>query len=205
MSRGRVNMTPQLSIEPRISVNRVDLVEGSFTTQLIGSRVTYTMTPLMFVSALRAVQLRRPTSSPPTCGCAGSIVRAASCSSCSTSSATRCQRVPRARQPRVHHQGQPPLPVLNALERGACGHAEPGGEASRRTRWVGPRAVRMLGGREGGLEGSEAERLRPCRALEKARLSVERAGVGPGASAKCRFESGPIDNMKELDSGERTS
>ena len=35
-----------------ISVNWVDLAEGSFTTHLVGSRVTYTMTPLMFMSAL---------------------------------------------------------------------------------------------------------------------------------------------------------
>ena len=52
ISRGRLNLTPQLSIEPSFSVNWVDLVEGSFTTQLVGSRVTYTMTPRMFVSAL---------------------------------------------------------------------------------------------------------------------------------------------------------
>jgi hypothetical protein len=51
-NRGRVNMTPQLSVEPRVSVDRVDLPQGSFTSRLIGSRVTYTMTPLMFVSAL---------------------------------------------------------------------------------------------------------------------------------------------------------
>jgi len=52
VSRGRVNVSPQLSIEPAYSVNWVDLVEGSFTTHLVGSRVTYTMTPLMFTSAL---------------------------------------------------------------------------------------------------------------------------------------------------------
>jgi hypothetical protein len=51
-SRGRVNVTPQLSLEPSYSVNWVDLVEGAFTTHLLSSRVTYTMTPLMFVSAL---------------------------------------------------------------------------------------------------------------------------------------------------------
>jgi hypothetical protein len=50
--RGRVNLTPQLSLEPRVSIDRVDLVEGSFTSRLIGSRVTYTMTPMMFASAL---------------------------------------------------------------------------------------------------------------------------------------------------------
>jgi len=52
ISRGRLNLTPQLSIEPSLSVNWVDLVEGAFTTRLVGSRVTYTMTPKMFVSAL---------------------------------------------------------------------------------------------------------------------------------------------------------
>ena len=52
ISRGRLNLTPQLSIEPSLSVNWVDLVEGAFTARLFGSRVTYTMTPKMFVSAL---------------------------------------------------------------------------------------------------------------------------------------------------------
>ena len=44
--------TPQLSIEPSLSVNWVDLDEGAFTTQLVGVRLTYTRTPRMFVSAL---------------------------------------------------------------------------------------------------------------------------------------------------------
>ena len=51
-SRGRINLRPQLSVEPTFSVNQVDLVEGSFTTRLVGSRITYTATPLMFLSAL---------------------------------------------------------------------------------------------------------------------------------------------------------
>jgi len=51
-ARGRVPITNQLSIEPSYSLNRVRLVEGEFTTHLLGSRVTYTVTPLMFVSAL---------------------------------------------------------------------------------------------------------------------------------------------------------
>ncbi len=50
-TRGRVEMTPQLSLEPTFSANWVEL-EGSFTATLVGSRVTYTVTPLMFVSAL---------------------------------------------------------------------------------------------------------------------------------------------------------
>ena len=51
-SRGRVNLTSRLSAEPTFSINRVELAEGSFTAKLVGSRVTYTMTPLMFASAL---------------------------------------------------------------------------------------------------------------------------------------------------------
>ena len=52
LTRGRLNVRPQLSVEPTYSVNRVELVEGSFTTHLVGSRATFTMTPRMFVSAL---------------------------------------------------------------------------------------------------------------------------------------------------------
>ena len=52
ISQGRLNVTPQLSFEPTYQGNWVDLVEGSSTTHLAGSRVTYTVTPSMFVSAL---------------------------------------------------------------------------------------------------------------------------------------------------------
>ena len=52
ISRGRLNFTPRLSVEPTYSVNWVDLAEGSFTTHLLGSRVTYSMTPRMFASGL---------------------------------------------------------------------------------------------------------------------------------------------------------
>jgi hypothetical protein len=51
-NRGRVNVTPQLSVEPGVSIDWVDLLEGSFMSRLVGSRVTYTVTPLMFASAL---------------------------------------------------------------------------------------------------------------------------------------------------------
>ena len=50
--QGRVNLTSQLSVEPSLSFNRVSLPFGSFTSNLVGSRVTYTITPLMFVSGL---------------------------------------------------------------------------------------------------------------------------------------------------------
>jgi hypothetical protein len=48
----RTEITPQFSVEPNASLNWVDLAEGSFATTLLGPRVTYTMTPRMFISAL---------------------------------------------------------------------------------------------------------------------------------------------------------
>ena len=51
-NRGRLELTPQFSLEPSVSYNRVDLPEGTFTTNLVTTRTTYTLTPLMFVSAL---------------------------------------------------------------------------------------------------------------------------------------------------------
>jgi hypothetical protein len=49
---GRLEATPQLSFEPRIAVNWVDLPEGRFTTKLVSTRVTYTKSTRMFVGAL---------------------------------------------------------------------------------------------------------------------------------------------------------
>ncbi len=51
-SRTRVNLSPRLSLEPTLSVNWLEMPGVSESTNLLGSRVTYTMTPLMFVSAL---------------------------------------------------------------------------------------------------------------------------------------------------------
>ncbi len=51
-NRSRINLTSRFSLEPNISINWVDLPSGAFTTTLVGSRVTYTVTPLMFASAL---------------------------------------------------------------------------------------------------------------------------------------------------------
>ena len=50
--RGRIEVTPQLSFEPSISINRIDLPEGRFTATLVTSRVTYTLTPRMFFGGL---------------------------------------------------------------------------------------------------------------------------------------------------------
>ena len=52
ITRGRATVTNQFSVEPVYSVDRVELAEGAFTTHLAGARVTYTVTPLMFTSAL---------------------------------------------------------------------------------------------------------------------------------------------------------
>ena len=51
-SRGRIEITPLLSIEPGVSINRIVLPEGAFTATLATSRVTYTFTPRMFLGGL---------------------------------------------------------------------------------------------------------------------------------------------------------
>ena len=51
-SGGRLELTPQFSVEPGFSLNWIDLPEGQFATQIVTTRTTYTFTPLMFVSAL---------------------------------------------------------------------------------------------------------------------------------------------------------
>jgi hypothetical protein len=52
IARGRIRVSDHVSAEPTYSVNHVSLVQGRFTTHLAGARLTYTMTPLMFTSAL---------------------------------------------------------------------------------------------------------------------------------------------------------
>ena len=47
----RVEISPKFSVEPRVSMNWVDLPEGDFTTRLAGARVTYTFNPRMFLSS----------------------------------------------------------------------------------------------------------------------------------------------------------
>ena len=50
--RGRAELTPRLSVEPGISVNRVDLPGGAFTATLLTSRATLSFTPRMLAAAL---------------------------------------------------------------------------------------------------------------------------------------------------------
>jgi hypothetical protein len=49
---GRLIVTRQFTMEPTYSINRVELAQGSFTTHLAGSRLTYNLTPFLFTSAL---------------------------------------------------------------------------------------------------------------------------------------------------------
>lgn len=51
LSGGKLNVGARVSMEPSYSINQVSLVEGDFTTHLVGARVTYTPTPFMFASA----------------------------------------------------------------------------------------------------------------------------------------------------------
>jgi len=52
LSQGRLNLSSQLSVEPTYQGNWVTQPGGHSTTHLAGTRVTYTMTPTMFASAL---------------------------------------------------------------------------------------------------------------------------------------------------------
>jgi len=50
--RGRIELTPQLSAEPTLSFSHVETPCGTGDTNVIGSRLTYTISPRMFVGAL---------------------------------------------------------------------------------------------------------------------------------------------------------
>ncbi len=49
---GRIELSPQLSIEPGYSINQVKLPEGDFQTELGRVRLTYTFSPRMYFSGL---------------------------------------------------------------------------------------------------------------------------------------------------------
>lgn len=50
--RNRVEVTPQISLEPNIALNWIDLPQGAFTTNLVRLRATYTLSARTFVGAL---------------------------------------------------------------------------------------------------------------------------------------------------------
>jgi hypothetical protein len=52
VNTGRMQITPQVSLEPSFSINWIDLVQGSFTLKVARTRATYTITPRMFVSGI---------------------------------------------------------------------------------------------------------------------------------------------------------
>ena len=51
-NQGRVEILEQFSVEPSVSVNWIDLPEGSFRTELARLRLNYSFTPRMFFSGL---------------------------------------------------------------------------------------------------------------------------------------------------------
>jgi hypothetical protein len=52
LNTARIEVTPQVSLEPSLSVNVVDVPQGSFTATVLRTRATYTVTPRMFVSGI---------------------------------------------------------------------------------------------------------------------------------------------------------
>ncbi len=49
---GRVELSSQFALEPRVSINWIDLPVGAFTSRLLGSRATYAVSTRMALSAL---------------------------------------------------------------------------------------------------------------------------------------------------------
>jgi TolB-like protein len=58
---GRIEVTPQISLEPGLTIDWVDLPHGKFTSKLISTRSTYTVTPRMYVGALVQYNATRST------------------------------------------------------------------------------------------------------------------------------------------------
>jgi hypothetical protein len=56
--RSRVEFSPQFYAEPTITMNHVDVPWGRGYSNLVSSRLTYTLTPRMFVSGLVQYQSR---------------------------------------------------------------------------------------------------------------------------------------------------
>src|SRR5690606_16012091 len=52
LTRGRIEVLPQLSLEPSVSFNWIDLPQGNFTAHVATARANYSFTPRMFLSGL---------------------------------------------------------------------------------------------------------------------------------------------------------
>jgi hypothetical protein len=52
VNAARMQITPQISLEPSVGLNFVHLPQGDFTATVLRTRATYTVTPRMFVSGI---------------------------------------------------------------------------------------------------------------------------------------------------------
>jgi hypothetical protein len=52
LNRGRIEVTPQMSVEPSVSFNWIALPQGDFNQHVAVTRLTYTLTPRAYVSGL---------------------------------------------------------------------------------------------------------------------------------------------------------
>jgi hypothetical protein len=50
--RGRIEITPQLSLEPSLAFNWVDLPGGDFTEHVASTRMSYSFSPRLYLSGL---------------------------------------------------------------------------------------------------------------------------------------------------------
>jgi hypothetical protein len=47
-----VQIVGRLAVEPSVSLNWIDIPQGSFTNTIVGGRTTFTVTPRMYAAAL---------------------------------------------------------------------------------------------------------------------------------------------------------
>ena len=120
LSRGRFTVTPQISVEPSLSLNWVDLPEGSFRTRLIQSRLIYTATPRMFFTGFLQYNTSNDT--------IGANLRlrweyqpGSELFVVYTEERDPLTRTfPEIHQPRVHRESHPPVPILNDSVQRLC-------------------------------------------------------------------------------------
>ena len=91
--RGRVEVTPQFSLEPDFAMNWIDLPQGAFQTNLIRIAAP-TRSPRAASSEPWCNTTRRPIASRRTSACAGNIVPAAISSSSIATAETRLPVLP---------------------------------------------------------------------------------------------------------------
>ncbi len=52
ITNARTQFSPRISVEPSLSMNWIDLVQGTFTNTVVSTRATFTVQPRMFVSGI---------------------------------------------------------------------------------------------------------------------------------------------------------